>query len=109
LFDIGQDAKTTIWDVATGREVHAISAKAADGKMTSVAYSPNGKWLVVGVGELVGPDGALLFIDAVTGKSAFRVTCGSVTALAFSPDGRHLAAGGFGGEVRLWSVEALAA
>jgi WD40 repeat protein len=91
---------------------------------TSIAYSPDGKILAAG-----GADNHIRLYDASTGKqlrrlsghlartfnpmrdkkSAFDLLVGSlgagnVTTLAFSPDGKTLASGGWDDTVRLWDV-----
>jgi WD40 repeat protein len=91
---------------------------------TSVAYSPDGKILAAG-----GADNRIRLLDAATGKEIRRlaghqartfspprnpkspldllvgsVGKGNVTSLAFSPDGKTLASGGWDDMVRLWEV-----
>jgi WD40 repeat protein len=91
---------------------------------TSIAYSADGKLLAAG-----GADNRIRLIDAATGKelrrlaghqtrtfspprdkkSAFDVLVGSVgkgnvTTVAFSPDGKTLASGGWDDMVLLWDV-----
>jgi WD40 repeat protein len=92
---------------------------------TSVAYSPDGKILAAG-----GADNQIRLFDTSTGKeirrlaghqprtfspprnvkSAFdllvdSVGAGSVTTLAFAPDSKTLASGGWDDMVRLWDVD----
>src|SRR5262249_30984729 len=92
---------------------------------TSVAYSPDGQLLAAG-----GSDNQLRLFDSSTGKEIRRlaghqprtfspprdpknpfdllvdsVGQGNVTTLAFSPDGKVLASGGWDDMVRLWDVE----
>ena len=44
------------------------------------------------------------FSDASVATSVFTETFGSITSVAFSPDGRFIAAGSFNGEVRVWQA-----
>jgi WD40 repeat protein len=93
---------------------------------TSVAWSPDGKLLAAG-----GADNQIRLLDAETGKELRRfaghrprtfhpafnpkngafdalvdsVGEGDVTTVAFSPDGKTLASGGWDETVRLWDVE----
>src|ERR1051326_6963882 len=91
---------------------------------TCVAYSPDGKMIASG-----GADNQIRLFDAKTGKEirtleghqvrtykvpkqlnnandllVENVGKGSVTAVAFSPDGKTLASGGWDDMVRLWNV-----
>src|SRR5262249_29167397 len=75
------------WDVATGK----LLGRFADRHWFTVMYAPNGKWLASG-GDL---------IDASTGQLVRRLDGG---ALAFSPDGKLLAAHASDGAVTLWNT-----
>jgi WD40 repeat protein len=91
---------------------------------TSVAYSPDGKLLAAG-----GSDNHIRLFEAATGKEIRRLTGhlartfnppadkrgafdllvssvgeGNVTSIAFSPDGKTLASGGWDDTVRVWEV-----
>jgi WD40 repeat protein len=92
---------------------------------TAIAYSPDGKTLASG-----GRDNTIRLLDAVSGKEIRRLLGhkprsyspaadakfpldtlvsatgeGGINALAFSPDGKVLASGGWDDTVRLWNVE----
>src|SRR5262249_40641151 len=48
-FDRGQASEVKVWDVPSGREVHTFKRQTSGGGnpvvFTSVAFSPDGKWL----------------------------------------------------------------
>ncbi|MDE2125665.1 MAG: PD40 domain-containing protein [Armatimonadetes bacterium] len=69
--------------------------------ITSVGISPDDGILAVGSENPV-----INLYNMVTGKliTTMHATAGATYALAFSPDGRLLAAGGFDGSVRLFQV-----
>jgi RNA polymerase sigma factor (sigma-70 family) len=99
------DSDVRLWDVATGKELRVIAAGAI---VPAVAFSPDGKVVAGGQG-----DGRVVLWDVATGKElrALKGATDSTSALAFSPDGRLLAAAGSvekGGkradEARLWDL-----
>ena len=74
------------------------------GRITSVAFSPDGNVLVAGtVGNT--NDGAIRLWNIETRErvAATGLTSG-VESVVFSPDGRVVASGGWDGIVRLWNV-----
>jgi RNA polymerase sigma factor (sigma-70 family) len=99
------DNDIRVWDVATGREVRVISTGAV---VLAASFSPDGKVLAAGLG-----DGRLDLWDVATGKEVRNLegVLDRAYAVAFSPDGRFLAAicldkkdGKHGCIVRLWGA-----
>lgn len=85
-----------LWNTATGKIYRRIA-----GPGWALAFSPDGR-LLAGVG---GRDAAVW--DVATGRLVVTVTdpSGSIFySVAFSPDGRTLAAGDHAGRVYLWKV-----
>jgi RNA polymerase sigma factor (sigma-70 family) len=95
------------WDVATGKELRRYDAvritPGAHPITHSIAYTPDGKWLIVGGGEAVptGGGGTMLHgylwvFDRKTGKLEKTLIADRedyVRKILLSPDGRRLYAG----------------
>lgn len=95
--------RVRVWDVATGGERFAADL---DDTVTCLAAAPDGRSLAVGVSDLgKGTANAVAVFDSATGERLFALPTRrkGVNALAFSADGRYLAAG-FNGAVQLWDV-----
>jgi WD40 repeat protein len=87
----GDDRSVRVWDVATGRQLHAFTGE----RPGHVAISPDGR-VVAAFGSELEPSvqGHLRFWDAVSGREIADRRIGSTTerwTVAFSPDGRYLA------------------
>jgi WD40 repeat protein len=91
-----------LWDVARGKAKGRIVI--AKQSVYSLAFTPEGKLLAVGVGKK--DEGSVRLWDVSASKSAgtLRGHPRPVQALATSPDGRHLASGCAGGVVKVWDL-----
>jgi WD40 repeat protein len=94
--------KVRIWSIATGVESTAFVAHDSD--VVCLAFSPDGQLLVT-----ADTGGAVRLWDATAkrkrrGQMDERIGR-TVSALAFSPDGKRVAAGS-SGEVRVWDIDA---
>jgi Tol biopolymer transport system component len=80
-----------LWDAATGKRCHTCKFEGTNSAdQWNIAFSPDGKTLAVG-----SEWGAIIFLNPQTGKrrAILRAPDGTwISELAFSPDGRVLAA-----------------
>jgi RNA polymerase sigma factor (sigma-70 family) len=83
------DRSIRVWDVATGRQVHKFDTGRPHG---GSAVSPDGRVLAAAVSGAGEASGALRFWDLATGKELEDRRIAGIGAVAFSPDGRYLAA-----------------
>lgn len=101
------DKRLRVWDAATGAERFAHELEA---NPFCTAATPDGRYVAADVSDFGrGTNNKVVFVDAATGAAAFALPTRrrQVTALAFTPDGRFLAAG-FNGGVQVWDVPARA-
>jgi WD40 repeat protein len=94
----GQERIVRIWDSHTGAEVHQV------GRLTgcvSLAFSPDGKTLAGNVGRAIMRWNTETWEELPALESYAAHTQGSI---AFTLDGRRLAAGGSGGAIEVWDT-----
>jgi serine/threonine protein kinase/WD40 repeat protein/DNA-binding SARP family transcriptional activator len=91
-----------IWDAATGDELVSLQLLPPDLYAYTVAFSPGGNHLAVGMRFGRGSG----VWDAVTGEKLFELAghTASVAALAYSSGGRQIATGSNDGTIRLWDA-----
>ncbi|EDY55378.1 WD-40 repeat-containing protein [Streptomyces sviceus ATCC 29083] len=95
-----RDGKVRIWSLPGGRLRHTFTGYDS-GEVA--AFSPDGGTLAVAFAR--GADGMIGLLDPVTGRKLRTITVpdGSVRGMAFSPDGRTVAAASVT-TVRVWDV-----
>jgi WD40 repeat protein len=106
----GSDQTVRFWDVPSGKAARTLFR--FTGSVWGLAFSPSGETLAVaGEGERTGRKsprtlGEVGLWDVRTGtqRQAFRGYHGGVRSVAFSPDGRTVAAGDEWGRALLWEV-----
>jgi WD40 repeat protein/serine/threonine protein kinase len=94
----------TRWDTATGRPRHPVRLKTEDPGVFAVAMTPDGRTFS-GAYENAG---LVKLWSAGTGevrRVLGRLASSKARSVAFSPDGRLLAAGGWQGDLRIWDVK----
>jgi dipeptidyl aminopeptidase/acylaminoacyl peptidase len=107
LASAGQDGTLRLWDLAARREIRRIPGP--HGELHDVVFSPDGKTLGAASGDLQGrgKNSAACLYEVAGGRLIRRWEGPQqwlVQTLAFSPDGRFLAAGGFKGPIVIWDV-----
>jgi len=79
---------------------YSIARMPHDDYVKSVAFSPDGKYVVSG-----GWNNTAHVWEASTGKEIARMTHdGEVSSVAFSPDGKYVVSGSFDDTARVWEV-----
>jgi WD40 repeat protein len=120
LASAGRDRAIHIWDSQTGREINTIRTVIEDntpievygGPIHSLAFSPNGKWLVSG-GEdnLSGvKDKTLMMWDTSSWSDPYQQPVifkggpnSDINVIKFSPDGLTLATAYNNGQIATWN------
>jgi WD40 repeat protein len=99
-----------IWDVAAGTVKIDLAKDFKRGNsVTGIcagAFSPDGKYLVLGEGGERDGNAKVFLLEAETGRKLQELGGHQygVTTVAFTPDGKFLATGGRDTQIRLWGV-----
>jgi WD40 repeat protein len=93
---VGTGRAVMLWDAATGKELHQFPSRSLP---INIAFSPDGTMLAT------TDDSVCHLWDVSTGKERHRLAGQpkSARAIAFSPDGKTVAAGCFDGTILLWA------
>ena len=102
----GGPADICLWDPGTGRLIRRLAGH--EGKCQRVVFAPDGKLLA----SLGWEEAAITLWDPATGERVRRLpghpgpdrARGQTIAIAFTPDGKHLASTGSDGKSLLWEV-----
>jgi WD40 repeat protein len=101
LATAGEGADNTLWDATTGQEIASLVQPVR----TLWPFSPPLRFSRDGRFIAFGSDDKVRLWDVNTRQEALVLTLPQVvTAIAFSPDGKTLAAGLFDGQVALWDL-----
>ena len=107
------DKTARVWELSSGKQLQVLRVPVGEnheGKLFAVALSPDGR--LVALGGWTGPTGRdkdIYLFDRASGHMVGRIAGlpGVVLHLAFSPDGRQLAAAlGGRNSIRLYAAEA---
>lgn len=101
LATLRNDTTVETWDVKTGQKLLSLPGPPVLDN-AGLWFSPDGKWLVI-----ADCTGMLVVRDAVTGAEVRRFSSGAacILGVAFSSDGKQIAASGGRRDLKIWDFE----
>ncbi|MBZ8179753.1 CHAT domain-containing protein [Oscillatoria salina] len=109
----GMDRFIRLWNLETGELCQRLEAHNPETNLNSilcVAFSPDGKTLASS-SNMEFNEGTIKLWDVNTGKvqrslnkSFFNLPAIRVSSVAFSPDGKYLASGHIGTDIKIWDL-----
>jgi WD40 repeat protein len=105
--DGADDPAIIMWDLETGQPHQSCSRHS--GKVNSVTFSRDGKWLAAGCGGrelIIQPGGKAEIWDSRkwNARSRWKAHDSWVTSIAFDPSGTTVVTGGHDGTIKLWDI-----
>lgn len=101
---VGEDGTAYLWNFSEGRETVFADRP---GRISSVAYSPDGRYLAAGIAGAGGSTVPLLNLESGELRLELNAPNAWISALAYSPDGARIAAGTKDGTLLIWEIERL--